>query len=92
MVLGYLPKRQAVLGVPHSVASPIVHDSRSRGGDVAVHVFDINQPSLPTLFFSFKFCSYVCFLSMALSTVFHSIKSPDSSAFSHSGLPVLFLP
>ena len=29
---------------------------------------------------------------MALSTVFHSINSPDNSPFSHSVLPVLFLP
>ena len=28
---------------------------------------------------------------MALSTVFHSINSPDNSPLSHSGLPVLFL-
>ena len=26
--------------------------SHSRGGDVAVYVFDINQPSLPTPFYS----------------------------------------
>ena len=30
----------------------------SRGGDVAVYVFNINQPSSPT---PFLFCSYVCF-------------------------------
>ena len=29
---------------------------------------------------------------MALSSVFHSIKSPDNSPLSHSVLPVLFLP
>ena len=29
---------------------------------------------------------------MALSTVFHSINSPDNSPLSHSVLPVLFLP
>ena len=29
---------------------------------------------------------------MALSTVFHSINSPDSSPLSHSVLPVIFLP
>ena len=27
-------------------------DSPSRGGDVAVYVFDINQPSLPAPFYS----------------------------------------
>ena len=32
--------------------------SLSRGGDVTVYVLDINQPSLPTLFF---FCCCVCF-------------------------------
>ena len=32
--------------------------SPSRGGDVTVYVFDINQPSLPTPFY---FCSCVCF-------------------------------
>ena len=32
------------------------------------------------------------FVSMALSTVFHSINSPDNSPFSHSVLPVLSLP
>ena len=37
----------------------------------------------PPLFFS---------LSMALSTVFHSINSPENSPFSHSVLPVLSLP
>ena len=57
-----------------------------RGGDVAVYVFDINQPSLPTPF-------YVCIsVFLALSTVFHSINSPDNSQLSHSVLPVLFLP
>ena len=63
--------------------------SPSRGGDVAVYVFDINQPSLPTPFYSvlMSICVY-----MALSTVFHSINSPDNSPFSHSVLPVLFLP
>ena len=62
--------------------------SPSRGGDVAVYVFDINQPSLPT-----PFCSVLVSISvfMALSTVFHSIISPDNSLFSHSVLPVLSL-
>ena len=45
-------------------------DSRSRGGDVAVYVFDISQPSLPTPFYSVLVSVYVF---MALSTVFHSI-------------------
>ena len=63
--------------------------STSRGGDVAVYVFDINQPSLPT-----PFCSVLVSVSvfMALSTVFHSINSPDNSPLSHSVLLVSFLP
>ena len=61
----------------------------SRGGDVAVYVFDINQRSLPT-----QFCSVLVFVSicMAISTAFHSIDFPDNSPLSHSVLPVLFLP
>ena len=61
--------------------------SPSRGGDVAV--YDINQPSLPTPFYS-----ALAFISvfMALSTVFHFINSPDSSPPSSSVLLVLFLP
>ena len=53
--------------------------SPSRGEDVAVYVFDINQPSLPT-----PFCSVLVSVSafMALSTVFHSINSPDDCLFS----------
>ena len=62
--------------------------SPSRGGDVAVYVSDINQPSLPTPFYSVLVSVSVL---MALSTVFHSINSPDNSPFSHSVLPVLFL-
>ena len=63
-------------------------DSPSRGGDVTVYVCDINQPSLPTPFYSVLVSTSVL---MALSTVFHSIDSPDNSPFSHSVLPVLFL-
>ena len=40
---------------------------------------DIKQPSLPTPFYS-VLMSIVVF--MALSTVFHSINSPDNSYFS----------
>ena len=65
------------------------HGSPSRGGDVAVYVFDINQPSLPTPFYS-VLVSIPVF--MALSTVFHYIKSPDNPPLSHSVLPVLSLP
>ena len=43
---------------------------------------------------SFFLYSVLVFISvfMALSTVFQSINSPDNSPFSHSVLPVLFLP
>ena len=64
--------------------------SPSRGGDVTVYVCDINQPSLPTLFFYCVLVSISVF--MALSTVFHSINSPDNSPFSLSVLPDLSLP
>ena len=47
--------------------------------------FDTNQPSLPTPFYS-ALVSISVF--MALSTVFHSINSPDSSLLPHSVLPV----
>ena len=49
---------------------------------------DINQPSLPTPFYSVLVSISVF---MALSTVFRSINSPDNSPFSHSVLPVLSL-
>ena len=58
------------------------------GGDVMVYVKDINQMSLPTPFRSVLVSVSVV---MALSTVFHSINSPDDSPFSHSILPILFL-
>ena len=48
---------------------------------------DIKQPSLPTLIILFL-C--LCVLR-ALSTLFHSIISPENSPLSHSVLPVLFL-
>ena len=63
--------------------------SPSRGWDVAVYVYDIIQPSLPTPFHS-VLESISDF--MALSTVFHYINSPNNSLFSHSVLPVLSLP
>ena len=62
--------------------------SSSRGGEVTVYVPDINQPSLPTPFSLFLSVS----VFMTLSTVFHSINSPDNSLLSHSLLPVLSLP
>ena len=57
--------------------------SPSRGGDVAVYVFGVNQPSLPIPFYSVLVSVSVF---MALSTVFHSINSPDNSPLSR---PVL---
>ena len=50
---------------------------------------DINQPSLPTPFYAVLVSISVF---TALSTVFHSINSPDNSSFPHSVLPVLSLP
>ena len=50
-------------------------------------MFDINQPSLPTPFYSVPVSVSVF---MALSTVFHSINSPDNSPLSRSLLPLLF--
>ena len=61
--------------------------SPSRGGDVAVYVFGVNQPSLPFPFYSVLVSVSVF---MALSTVFHSINSPDNSPLSRSLLPLLF--
>ena len=69
----------ASLGVPAGLPP--------RGGDVAVYVFD--NRACPLLFILFL-CLFLPF--MALSTVFHSINSPDNSPLSHSVLPVLFLP
>ena len=46
---------------------------------------DINQPSLPTPFYSVRVSISVF---MALSTVFHFINSPDNSPRSLSALPV----
>ena len=60
--------------------------SPSRGGDVTVYVLDISQPSLPTCFYSVLVSVSVF---MALSTVFHSINSPDNSPLSHDVLLVL---
>ena len=63
--------------------------SPSRGGDVAVCAFDINQLSLPT-----SFCSVLESVSVFItfSTVFSSTNSPDNSPLSHAVLPMLFLP
>ena len=50
--------------------------------------FDVNQPSLPSPFYSVLVAMSVF---MALSTVFHSINSPDNSPLSHSVLPAFFV-
>ena len=55
--------------------------SLSYVANVAVNVFDINQPSLPTPFYSVLVYTFVF---MAFPTVFHSINSPDNSPLSHS--------
>ena len=51
-------------------------------------VFDINQPSLPTPFYSVLVSVSVF---MALPTVFHSINFPHNSPIFHSALSVLLL-
>ena len=61
--------------------------SPSWGGDVVLYVNDINQPSLPTPFYSVPLSVSVF---TALSTVLHSISSLDNSLLSHSVLLVLF--
>ena len=53
------------------------------------YVFHTNQPSLLTPFYSVLVSISVF---VALSTVFHSINSPDNSSLSHSVLLVWFLP
>ena len=74
------PKRQLTEHVPTGLPSC--------GGDVAIHVFDINQPSLPIPFHS-VLVSISVFI--ALSTVFLSINSPDNPPLSHSVLPALLV-
>ena len=64
--------------------SRVLTGSPSRGGDATVYVFDINQQSLPTLFYSVLVSVSVF---MVLSTLFHSINSPDNSPISHSVPP-----
>ena len=77
------------LFVKHFTWQDVPTGSPSAGGDVAVYVFDTNQPSLPTPFS----CVLVFFsVVVALSTGFHSINSSDNSPLSHSVFPVFFLP
>ena len=60
--------------------------SPSRGRDATIYVLDLNQPNLPTPFYS-VFVPVSVF--MALSTVFHSINSPDNYPLSDFVLMVL---
>ena len=62
--------------------------SPSRGGDVTVCGFDINQPILPTPFYSVLVTVSVL---TALSNAFQSVNSPSNSSLSHSVLWVSFL-
>ena len=62
--------------------------SPSRAGDIMVYV--LHKPTeLATAFYSVLVSLSVF---MVLSTVFHSVNSPDNLLLSHSVLPVLFLP
>ena len=72
-----------------SLSLSLLTGSPLRGEDVAVYVFDINQPSLPTPLYSVLVSISVF---MALFTEFHSINSPSNFPLSHSVPPVLFLP
>ena len=81
--------RYTTLPLSLSLCDHVPTGSPSRGGNVAVYIFDINQPSLPTPFYSVLVSISVF---TAFSTVFHTIKSPDNSPPSHSALLVLFLP
>ena len=55
--------------------------SPSRGGDATVYVLDINQLSLPTLFFLFCSCFCVCLYDSLKCILFHKF-SRQLSAFS----------
>ena len=54
--------------IGQQLPSVVPAGSPSHGGHVAVYVFDVNQPSLPTAFYSVLVSVSVF---MALSTVFH---------------------
>ena len=75
-------KSDSLLGYTVPAGSP------SRGGDVAVSVFDLNQPSSATSLY-FGLVSVSVF---TLSAIFHSMISPDNSPLSHSVFLVLFPP
>ena len=76
-------------GVLFFIYTRVPPGSPSSGGYVAVYVFNINQPSLATAFYSVLVSVS---LFMTLSTVFHFINSSDNSLFSYSVLPILILP
>ena len=87
-MLAMQPRATTVRGVVVVAAfgrrtiTPIVRSPRAHlhvVGDVAVYVFDMNHLSLPTTFYSVLVPISVF---MAISTVFHSINSPDNSPFS----------
>ena len=86
--MGELWFYEKLMSVQTCIAPGVPAGSPSRGGDVLVYVTDINQPSLPTPFDS-VLVSVSAF--MALSTLFHSIHSPDNSSLSRSVLLVLIL-
>ena len=71
--------------------SPFFHSPRAHLHVVGMLQFtsDLNQPSLPTPFCNSVLVSISVFT--ALSTVFHSINSPDNCPFSDSVLPVVYL-
>ena len=70
---------------------PVV--SPSRGGDVAVYVIGLNQPSMPAPFFkNYLFCSCIYFCLYDPFDCTHSINPPDNFLLSYSVLPLLFLP
>ena len=83
---GFLADGPVAKHLWHLTLSPLAH----------LHVMgtlrfmsDINQPSLPTPFYSVLVSIRIF---MALSTVFHSTNSPDNSPFSHSVLVALAVP
>ena len=82
-------EEDGALTIFFSTLPPFPTGSPSCGGDVAVYVFDVNQLSVLTPFYSVLVSVSVF---MALSTVFDSINSPDNSPFSHSVLLILSLP
>ena len=84
--------RNVTLNVNTRLVFYVPAGSPSRGGDAAVYVSVINQPSVPTPFFYFYFVLVSVFVFMVLSAIFHSPNSPDNSPLFHSVPPVLILP